>query len=615
MKKIMSLFLVVLSVCSCLCFPVFGLDYERPLDSTTIEEDFKSCNLDIEQYLDNEAYRNEHHLVTAREYGYTKKGCEYSLYLYVYIDESKNIDYSLDSYISTPLMEITLASSFDDDGNPVTYTTEGGELIDVTEDGRFHKFRIDLFADGDEEYEDGRLYYISEINIRVDSRVNGVFTSSIIDEVCIEDVNRAFYFTGREGASLSLNDSYDKVIDLDVYPTIYRTVSSDKGAYYQYDVFSVYFSIPAEYTEKYDYLRGISYKYYEAMWNAMVTDEKQHDGKIYTELQAMLGKDFSGDYDKNYDSIYVNYSFDTFSISYADFTINAVHGLGTEIYRTELPKFVNLFKVSDYTSKDYFISGDNVTGFLDTAETSGNYGWNYKTTTLDDTFDINGYFSNGAHSVEKWWRDLFNSERFDRPETELQNVSPIVMINDSFFEGSNIDLALWCNENLINEDDFSAFKSYYQTSKANGETMYLFRFALRDYYAAPAVVELHNISDPMDEHAVYAQGTGFKDFNIISLTYRKGVQDFIVLVNNAPQDIVSGITPPVDPNPIIKNPDFSVFSDVFKKIGLILGAIVVLTVITTVMRILPERKKKGKDPVEFVSKTENALSKKEKKKE
>ena len=627
MKKIISLFFVVLSVCSCLCFPVFGASDERPLDSTTIEEDFKSCNLDIEQYLENEAHRNEHHIVTAREYGYTKRGRDYSLYLYVYVDESKNIDYSLDF---TPEIEVVLASSFDDVGNPVTYTTKYAKLIDVTEDGYFHKFRIDLFADGKEEYEDGRLYYVSDVNIRLDdwSWVNGSLTRNIIDELCIEDVNRAFYFTGSESSGLSLNGSQDKVIDLDVHPTIYRTVSSDKGTYYQYDVFSVYFSIPNIYLEKYDYLRGISYKYYEAMWNAMVTDDKQHDGKIYIELQEMVDKDFSGNYNGDYDSIYVNYSHGNMSPGIwdaADIVINPYPFKNATIFDTKLSKFVNLFKVQDYKSEDWYISGSNVSGFLDTAETPENYGWNYKTTTLDDTFDINGYYSGGAHAFEKWWRDLTNNNRFDRPETNLQNVAPIVKIDDAFFENYDISRSTWCDTSLVHEDEAADFKAYYETSKANDETMYLLRFAVRNYYAAPAVVEKHNWTDPMDEHAVYAQGTGFKNFNVISLTFRKGANDFLVLVNSEPQDIVSGVTPPVEPNPIIKPPSFNIdfpdLSGAFQKIGIILGVIALLVVILIVSKpigallgLIPKRKEREKDRVEIVVKTDNSNTERKKQK-
>lgn len=625
MKKIISLFLVVVSVCSSLCFPVFGASNKRPLDSTTIEEDFKSSNLDIEQYLDNEAHRNVHHIVTAREYGYTENGA-YSLYVYVYVSPSELIDYSGTEYFDTV---ITLATSFDDDGNPVSFDDYRPTLIDYTDDGIFHKFRIDLSASGKEKYEDGRLYYISSLTMKpVDNSLDGSGSVDVWEKtISMKDINRAFYFTGREGTNLALDGAQDKVIDLDVYPTIYRTVSNENGEkYYQHDIFSVYFSIPNVYLDKYATLRGISYSYFEAMWNAMVTDGKQHDGKIYTELEAMEDKDFSGSYNSDYDGIYVDFR----SVVYepmAPVLYNCSYYInGEKSYSgIKLDKFVNLFKVQDYTSEDWFISGKDVAGFLETAENAQNYGWNYVTTTVDEKFNLGSYFSGGENDFEKFLRGIFGNDRFNRPETVLENEPRIVKIDESFFEGYDISLSAWCDTSLVHENEAADFKAYYEQSKANNETVYLLRFAIRDYYAAPAVVEKHNWTDPMDVHAVYAQGTGFQDFRVISLTFRKGANDFLVLVNNDPQDIVSGVTPPVERDPIIPLPDINIdipdFSGAFQKIGIILGVIALLVVILIVSKpigallgLIPKRKEREKDRVEIVVKTENAHSRKEKRK-
>ena len=129
----------------------------------------------------------------------------------------------------------------------------------------------------------------------------------------------------------------------------------------------------------------------------------------------------------------------------------------------------------------------------------------------------------------------------------------------------------------------------------------MFRFAVRDYYSRPCAVVEQDFFELIDENGFYARGSAFNDFNVISLTFRKGNQDFVVLVNNDPIDINGGITGPndtlgediyeelVDFGDLIFNPD----KDKGNPLAIILASIFVLIVVIFISKIFEKRKNKN----------------------
>ena len=610
MKRIISLILVLVTLLSCFCVPIFAYEnyvgLDKPLHKTTVEEDLENAGFDFDTWLNNGNFDDYVEVLFTREYGYTKDGAAL-LYFYVYIDPGI---YEVFPGAVHDTFEFEIANKLDENGNPISYITRSADLVDYSEDKRFYKYCArDL---GGFEWEDGRLYYIGDVEVYQ----NG-------DELCKYEtsmrgtVNRAFYYKGNDDLNtLNCEVFQDNIIDLRTKPTVYRTLSSDKGLGYSYDIFSVYFSVPNEYFEKYDYLRAISYKYFEQLWNAVVVD----DDDIYAQVNSMLNVDFSAGFNSEYASIYANYyrngSQSEGTIEHrCDYSIND-GGIGTlfaeTVYEDKavVNQLLNAFQVEDWTDDDIFISGKNITDFFDHTETGEKANWFYGSTTLDDTFDIKSFSGNDPNLITKFyaWLNGYNKGH----ETELSNVIPIVTFEDSkafdgYIEGSNDEN--YANEHLINKRDIADFVSTVRTATSNNETVVLFRFAVRDYYSRNAVVYERDFVELADENGFYAQGTGFNKFNIISLTFRKANQDFIVNVNDDPQDINGGITGPVDTlrDDLNETVDgffegvvkwFDDFGDEvslkFEKLALLLGGIAVLVAVCFLVKLIAKNFEKQK---------------------
>lgn len=563
MKKIISLILVLLTVVSCLFVPISAAGVnDYPLDKTTVEEDFKSANFDTERYISNLENPNAPSIVFTREYGYTGNSLTH-FYIYVYVSSEKYEAYPKLVYDE---LIIEAANNYDKNGSPISYYTYNAYYVDRSDDKRFYKYCIVSLDEFD--FEGGRLYTFrnftvqpSSVQYRFDNPYEGD-PSGAGDKIYREELaryrsnvnqsatsNRSFFYEGYDSSgTVECEVFQDNVIDIETKPTVYRTLSSDKvhdkGVGYSYDIFSVYFSIPNVYLEKYDYLRAISYKHYEQLWNAVVVSQD----RIYSQVSSMLDVDFSSGFNKNYPEIYANFEDAVMGMS-------GLHSYSYAInpeYSSFNPPVVdrtllNVYQVEDWRDDDIFISGNNVTGFFDYKETGEKSDWFLDTIPIDKTFKIESFTGNDPNFQTWILSKLYGYG--GKYETQLSDVVPIVTYQDAsafsgYIEGSNDEI--YANEHLVNKRDIPDFINTVRTSTSKGESVVLFRFAVRDYYSRPCVVLEQDFFELADKNGFYARGTAFNKFNVISLTFRKGNQDFVVLVNNDPIDINGGVTGPND---------------------------------------------------------------------
>ena len=106
------------------------------------------------------------------------------------------------------------------------------------------------------------------------------------------------------------------------------------------------------------------------------------------------------------------------------------------------------------------------------------------------------------------------------------------------------------NEELyIGEEYWSDFYDTYIKAKQNGDQVVLFRFAVRDYYSAPAQYidgDTYTFQSN-DGMCALSYGTCFKDFDIIKLSFSKDGDTYVFNVDADPITFLPGVYDPDGP--------------------------------------------------------------------
>lgn len=524
-RRIISIILLVLTVAFA-AVPSFAAatsSAAMSLDQTTIEEDFLLSGFNPDDWFLDKVDNNPEIIFVTDYFDYDNN----KLYLYVwaYYKDLPDI-YHQFSYIGF-VGRRTGENTLEDDPYDLVYITSD-------ESNRFHKYRVDVTSFGyDYNYE--RKYDISYINFgTLDKRY---FSVSYALNGTHKDKNIMSHYV------------LDQVINLSPKSTVYLTASSPKvatdGFGWRTAVYSVYFTVPKSYEDKnnFDYLRAIEFSYYEQLFNYVVTSEDN----VWEELQTMKDVVFSTSYEEcnsKYPNIYVDLqdvSLGSGGRSDYRFAINPEFDslVLKGIVDTEV---LNMKQVDDYEDENLIIPFEEVESFFDYRQDGQESNLTFDKIYIDDTFNIKSYSGDNKSLFESFIAMLggFN----DMYEANLDNVAPIVKIDDSFFAGYNQDREKWCGDHLVAEQDAADFKASYEAAKSNGDIMYIFRFAQRDYYARDCAIVETDFFEWKDNNGFYARGTAFNDFDIISLTYRKEDQDVIVPVNMTPIDIGPDIVGP-----------------------------------------------------------------------
>ncbi len=512
------------------------------------------------------------------EFGYSENGSQdnYGLFVYVYNPQQLNVD------TNSVQNKIQMAIGYNSEGVPNNYFKFQLQFLNNSEDNLFSKFKvIDTEIEGktfaDRVNKEERRYDISGIELLESSQ-------NLPEEY---GIGGTWKFTGyAQGFGLDINAESTlkasvnelETIELEVESTFYRPDSlSELGKGHQNNLSSVYFAVDNEKIEKYGKLQKIMAEWYEYKTNPILITQNQevynyfynligqnvneHETNIeyglgYNEILTGSGSsmayydlDWSYNvdannnhaysewiqntyfYSKNIDE-YLYYAFYTGNIDYKDFVLNG-EILEDYIYNYDITFDKGTLDVNETISADLF--SDNV----DTGRTKG---YNRKEFDSDGLFDILSYDS--THSGwDKFWSGLWG---YDTGE-EFKNVQPIYAVTDKDMLQTDSNLS---KNLLINEDDIGDFRYYYSKAKQENKTVFLFRFAVTDYHAEDAIiykVEDNNLSRIRNEASVVEE-TVFLSFDIIQLTFNKEGIYTVIPVVASPINIISDLTPPIQPN-------------------------------------------------------------------
>lgn len=509
------------------------------------------------------------------EVGYTYSGdfSKFGMYVYVYNPSQKTVKESGNH-------QALMAVKFDEAGNALKWEEFTMTFVDKTENNRFLKFKI---VDHVSTYDgkkivtrvkrDARRYAIAELEIHYEGNV----------EATVAEVGQSYVFTGFSAdGDLSLKTYDFETVEREVSPTVFRSVSSSNGARHQNQLSSVYFAVPNELIENYGYLAAIS-----ASWNEQKTapivvcdnvDVVNRLAGDYTipGQSSLIGYDIGNYYESipygfgnaqptqnglqvNYSLLY-NYEPAMFSYVAKRITTLAYMFYDEEILENEASVSAEelIAHIQKYDYADFL--------FADKVDAGRKKGQQTVDISIGETFDLENFAG-----MRDWWVNLWNKlSGGDVLQKEFENVAPI-------YEVTAADMLITDKEELaqrllVDVNDVDAIRVAYNEAFVKNESLWLFRFAVTDYYSCD-ISEWYDDGKLMsDTNGYFAEQTVFLDFNVISFTCEKeGVKTVIPVVSEK-QDIISDVTAPTD-GIDSNDPD-----DLFKKVFSILFVLIILIV-------------------------------------
>lgn len=572
--------------------PAFAAEEKEYLfDKTDVIEDLEATtingkNIEFKDYPAKDGGDPEFMFLTEFGYSYSVEDMDnYALYIYVYNPSC--------STLSGTGNKVTMATAFDSNGDGFAWSkfdlvmcsVSIGEYAD-----RFYKFRVIDSDLANRVKSIGRKYDISEIEL---------YTQGASSAVAYK-IARSYTFTGYAAglgedvtadSTLSCKSSVFDTIELSLKQTTYRTGVSSKGAGHYNQVNTVWFTVPAKYWRSFDYLYAITSEWYEyktkpmlvtnstALYDAMYSAREKYIDSYDSSIPALYGGG------ARYDGFDI-YSYTIYDWAYnisvtnfnekADCLVRSIPFVFKAESKPDLSFFQKLFTtrlntgnigsseveqyIQQFPKTAGTLSGKNgsIASFLfeDTVDDGCTRGYNKKTISLDDLFNLESYLSN--HS---WW-DAFIQYGFKQPDLgdDYSNVSPIqeLSLTDAALSDDTFSKTL-----LIGTEEVSELKKDISTAALTGDKVVLFRFAVRDYFSQQVgVLKRCSISLGENEDAYVAQETVFFDFDILSLTFKKDGEKYEIPAVASPIDIIGGIDPPAEETV------FNTVKNAAKKLGI-----------------------------------------------
>lgn len=540
------------------------------------------------------------------EYGYSyyaNLDKNYALYTYLYNPQQLDFSTYLDSNVvrmATAFVKNSegeyVASEYDD-FNIVCVSRTTGDYANL-----FYKFKI---LDPDKKLLALAQKYESENGCRRYD-IAGVYLKTDKGDVTLDkNIGRSFKCSGymatygenaNNPSTFMCKVDVLETLDLKVYQTSYLTGVSSAGAYHHNNVSSVYFAIPQRVLDKYGSLWEIYAQWYECktapifvtsnsnLYNGMkdLTHYSLSENKNKPRFDDSVPYYFYYGMDSNeglgqvhsrttYDWAYNLYSYEedypsssthvtvsnsALNLPYVfyspSYTVNGAFNVinkqtvAGDVTSSQIRDYIQNYKSSNYvdwhTSRN--LASELFVNTVDSARADKGIkvGLNKVRTNLGDTFDLKSWNS----EYGSWW-DKLTQYGWSYPKNEVldeqhTNVKPFEEVINTTLNSVTLSSDL-----LINENDVDSFKTFCNSSYANDEVPYLFRFAVSDYYSRPLGYgdSQNKVYKTEKESDTYlAQETVFFDFNIITMTF-KGKEDYYTLaVMHTPVDVIAGVEPP-----------------------------------------------------------------------
>ena len=453
-------------------------------------------------------------------------------------------------------------------------------------------------------------------------------------------IGRTFTYTGfaqgfgpNPNAESTLSARVDgrRTLSLDVHPTWWRSLTSNRGRGFRHQVNSVYFSVPNSVLAEFGQLQKIMAEWWEYKTQPIVVTTR---ASTYSRLSNIIGQRVRGRNDLQY-GLYLNYWYAGAAGFFADWIFNDIHRDRWHINaRPEVAEHLYyLFKVDRITRDtnrwpsgtisaevledwilDYdksfkkgrvYVGGREVSAdlFLDRLDdhregAGSRRGHNKINFDYGDTFDFLSYME-GNPSFWQQVNDLgianaigglfglTNREIYQ--DTGRENVHPIYQLPRQFPSGRDADIS---NDLMVGLNDIPALRGFHEQATNGDETVFLFRFALTDYFSdwlgiydrdhglfgAPWPI----VGNMITEQAYLAQQTVFFNFDIIQLTFRDDFGYYVIPVVSNPINIIPDLRPPVWPSrpqlPTMPN-----IFDLLQTLFIILAIIIVVVVAWVVL--------------------------------
>ena len=179
--------------------------------------------------------------------------------------------------------------------------------------------------------------------------------------------------------------------------------------------------------------------------------------------------------------------------------------------------------------------------FADSVDTGRVKGTQTAKIAIGDTFNFENF-----SGVRDWFTNVWNSiSGGEVLKKEFENVAPIYKVTAAdMLIADKDELA---QRLLVDVNDIDAIRVAYNEALLRNESLWLFRFAVTDYYAHDITFwQDSNQNSLANTHGYYAEQTVFLDFNIIELTCEKEGVATVIPVSSAKQDIAGDVTPPTD---------------------------------------------------------------------
>lgn len=512
------------------------------------------------------------------EFGYAKyfnNMQDYGLYVYLYNPAGIVIN---DTSIKN---KIKIADSYTVDGDAASYDFFTLRFCNKYEN-RFYKFKVldKVGADGKKIVErvnsDKRIYHVSDIELAVKGS----------EEVAHIQLGQTYYFEGfakgygiEDVSTLVSSKNYLETIILEVHPTWYRVPGqNENGKGHQWQISSVYFSVPKKYKLDYGDLIRVFCHWYEykttkglVLSNNTIYQALYNDRFVTLDDRASVYKIGSGYY-RNNNEAFDRHEF-VWSYNVRPFSNPSAFGgyyvvPGEQSFSVPIVLHSTEMEYED-ALHDYLLAYDKpgdskeVTEryelssslFIDSVDSGRVRGFNAKDIDIDaDVFNLGAYDDN--HNFWDRWHDfgwkvaINNSEQLTIAYSDQK---PIVEISQS---SAFLDDEVFKEKYLTK--DAALMKTFISESYDNDEIPFLLRFGVNDYYSAGAVydtVEYDNQGNYLDNVSLEGscgyvfQETVFFDFRVINLTFaRDGVETVIPVVSD-PTNLAVNATPPIQVEP------------------------------------------------------------------
>lgn len=554
-KKILSVMLAVIMLVM-FALPVSAADHSEvwgDLASSVLN----GARFDPKDYPKNTS-DHKIYLLTVSERGYNAADMsDYGFYIYLYNPSGSPIR------VGAASNKIQMATAWDNDSNlPTDYSKFNYELISVSnEEGYeyvYYKAKVTTEVNGTKSIADyvlslARFYDISGFEAL---RTNA---SSSIEYA----VGMRFAYYGTEAAgNKTCKASVLDTIDLQVHHTYFRTESSSHGVGHQNQLNAVYFNVPADYWLSYDFLYAIKCYWEEYRTTPMiVTDNSTVAAHLTTWRGRGNGSGYNSSnplsffskpstiktgavttitypwtYNMNLkgdqsDRYHVYKSTDNCETVTWSFFSDEIELRQSDISSDIVMEY---WKTNSGAHRERMITEKGVDYYFDRQA-----GPQTHTIMFDETFSMSSYASNHNWLQRLWNYNIFNGGAGTNLKDDYSGILAIETVSAEHLGLRAEEVAA---RYFVNPTDADDFKAVIDEGKKNGMKTVVFRFAVTDYFAEEVTAMVNG--EVVDGTTYRAEQTVFLDFDIISLTFSKDTDFFMIPVSSTPTDFIGGIDAP-----------------------------------------------------------------------